>query len=157
MMKNGFKPGFTTSGFDEMRPVFRSARMDPWRNKSSKQEETAYDVIEKHLESAQALAEFAAHQFLRCGDCSSELEGMRGRLESVLEAARSEVRRLQNELAKGQDGRPIVETKLNGVVNHSKLDRIPTDGIDGTIEVDDGSDSSSISIDLKAFRKTPRR
>ena len=58
---------------------------------------------DKHLEEAQSLCEIAAHQVLRDGDCTIELDDVVAKLESVLELAAATVVRLRDEDAKDKE------------------------------------------------------
>jgi hypothetical protein len=72
--------------------------------------ETSFDFADKQLELAQSLCEAAAHQFLRCGDCSTELENIQQKFKLVLETAESEVERLVEE--KKLEEKKLEEKKL---------------------------------------------
>jgi beta-phosphoglucomutase-like phosphatase (HAD superfamily) len=164
MMKTGFglKPGFSTvggAGFDDVRPMFRSSRIDASKYAQSTKEESPFDIVDKNLESAQALCEVSAHQFLRSGDCGAELEKTVSRLEIVLATARSEAERLRAELEKARAQQILKDDQKRSKPDPKilKSDKVPVNGIDGTIEVDDDSDSSSVSIDIKAFRRSRNR
>lgn len=50
-------------------------------------EETAFLQVDKQLESIQSLCETAAHQFLRDGDCKSELDNVQQKFDAVLAQA----------------------------------------------------------------------
>ena len=60
-------------------------------------EDECFELADKDLESAQSLCETAAHQFLRDGTSSVELEKAKGKLERVLELAQLTVKRLKEE------------------------------------------------------------
>ncbi|KAL8992439.1 MAG: hypothetical protein Q9169_007101 [Polycauliona sp. 2 TL-2023] len=127
-----------------------------------------FDQADGDLEAAQNLCEVAAHQFLRDGDCEEELEGTRKRFEDCLRVAQEEVVKLQAE--KEQDGQADVSVDTAMPVkpqNNSlptaaqklempRIPVVPTLTSNGTIEVDDESDGSSVHIDLTAFRRTRR-
>lgn len=113
-----------------------------------------FDTVEQELEAAQSLCEVAAHQFLRDGDCSLEIEGTRQRFEICLKIAEKEVDRLEEE-AKMEKEKEEAEERAQNEEN----DRVALFGNgDDVIEIDDGdeSDSSSIHVDLTAFRSTRR-
>ncbi|KAI2635440.1 hypothetical protein GGS21DRAFT_515863 [Xylaria nigripes] len=59
-----------------------------------------WDELDKGLEYVQGMCERAAHQFLRDGDCSDELEKIKGRLVKVQELAVNEKERLSAEKSK---------------------------------------------------------
>lgn len=65
-----------------------------------------FDVIDKGLEWVQSQCEHAAHQFLRDGDCSTEISNIKRRLAEVRETAGKEVEKLK---AKGADHAPPLE------------------------------------------------
>ena len=144
-------------------------------------ENPTFQKADEDLEAAQNLCEVAAHQFLRDGDCGEELAGTRKRFEECLETAKAEVEKLraEEEEATADRGEPGSTTeraaeaekrpgsKGNDVfIATEKMEapRIPTVRIptlpalatDGTIEVDNDSDASSVHIDLTAFRRMRR-
>ncbi|KAM5476129.1 hypothetical protein MauCBS54593_000813 [Microsporum audouinii] len=158
-----------------------AAAAAPSSTTPSKQSASAFDLTDKQLELAQSLCETAAHQFLRNGDCSRELNKALERLNTALEMAQAEGTRLEAEkeaeklqqqaeedAQESKSDRTAVETfgpadsdvrmqndslqpvkmkmSMNGDV------KTPPEMM-GAIEVDDGSSTSSISIDLAAFRR----
>ena len=54
-------------------------------------EKSVYDRIDQDLEAAQNLSEHGAHQFLRDGDCSSEIFGIKSTLSDAAELAKAEL------------------------------------------------------------------
>lgn len=56
-----------------------------------------YDELDRALEFVQGTCERAAHQFLRDGDCTDEIEKAKKRLEEAKEKAANEVDRLERE------------------------------------------------------------
>lgn len=52
------------------------------------------DTIDEGLEGSQSLCEHGAHQFLRDGDCSTEIEGIKKKLTEVTALAKQECERL---------------------------------------------------------------
>jgi hypothetical protein len=58
-----------------------------------------FDELDKGLEWCQSQCEHAAHQFLRDGDCSQEIENIKRKLVEVKETAAKEVERLKKEEA----------------------------------------------------------
>ena len=58
-----------------------------------------FDELDKGLEWCQSQCEHAAHQFLRDGECSQEIENIKRKLDEVKESAKKEVERLKNEEA----------------------------------------------------------
>jgi len=138
------------------------------------QKESSFDFADKQLESAQSLCEAAAHQFLRSGDCSTELENIQQKFRLVLEAAESEVDRLREEKAREEKerGEKEREEKMREEkkLEKSEVEETPRPKSEKpivvaeeekppepdmtTIEVDDASSEESISIDISAFRST---
>lgn len=58
-----------------------------------------FDTIDKALEWCQSQCEHAAHQFLREGDCSTEIENIKHKLIEVKETAQKEMDKLRSEEA----------------------------------------------------------
>ena len=139
----------------------------------------AFDLADKHLERAQGLCEVAAHQFLRDGDCNEELEGTRKRFEGCLKVAEQEVARLRQEEEdetqngdedgeedeevekdedEGKDEEEEQEQRIEPDRPVPKVNRPPRfeSSKVGMIEVDDDDDTSSVNIDLSAFRRARR-
>ncbi|KAL6249412.1 hypothetical protein RBB50_003265 [Rhinocladiella similis] len=52
-------------------------------------DEAAFLQVDKELESIQSLCETAAHQFLRDGDCTTELDNIQFKMEAVLQQSTS--------------------------------------------------------------------
>ena len=140
-----------------------------------------FEEADKNLEKAQNLCEVAAHQFLRDGDCRHEINGTRDTFEKCLEVAKKEVERLRTEEAREEaeeaakrqarsEETPAVEVDIPPnvpiVVDYmdekaeAKMEPTAITSINlpgaGTIEIDDGSDTESVHIDLSAFRRTRR-
>ncbi|KAL2429783.1 hypothetical protein ABEF95_010506 [Exophiala dermatitidis] len=59
-------------------------------------DETSFFLVDKELESVQSLCETAAHQFLRDGDCKTELDAIRQKFDSVLAQAAVVAEALKN-------------------------------------------------------------
>ncbi|MCJ1466359.1 hypothetical protein MMC07_004978 [Pseudocyphellaria aurata] len=126
----------------------------------------AFDEVDQHLEAAQSLCEVAAHQFLRDGDCSDEIEGTRTRFQNCLGVAQREADALRQQKsqespesvaedqAEDQPDEPKV-IALDEKVDLSAASPVTYANV-GTIEVDNESDASSVQIDLKAFRRARR-
>ena len=147
----------SVSGFgNAMRPKMmqtKVTRVHTGAEGRTAQATAVFDTVEKELESAQSLCEVAAHQFLRDGDCSLEIEGTRQRFETCLEVAKREVDRLEDE-AQLEKEKEEAEERAQNEENRTAL----LGNGDDIIEIDDGddSDSSSIHIDMTAFRSTRR-
>ena len=167
---------FKKMGPKIMRPGVPSSRLEPEFLNDDKG--SCFEDADKALETAQNLCEVAAHQFLRDGDCRLEIEGTRQKFEHSLEVAKKEVERLQAEDAQHQAREaeseppkpvelekpapvevPVVLDYFDEKVEH-KIQPAPLKQINfagtGTIEIDEGSDSESVHIDLSAIRRTRR-
>ncbi|KAL9098085.1 MAG: hypothetical protein Q9163_006186 [Psora crenata] len=140
-----------------------------------------FEDADRDLEEAQSLCERAAHQFLRDGDCHTEIEGTRKRFQNCESIARREVERLRAEQAtelvkeghypedEPQEQSPIrlqaptppaaednpVLVEVSAKLDHPPLKEFGFAGA-GTIEIDDGIDTESVKIDLAAIRRTVR-
>lgn len=55
---------------------------------------TVYDTIDQGLEVSQSLCEHGARQFLRDGDCSTEISGIKSKLKEVTALATAEAQKL---------------------------------------------------------------
>ena len=135
------------------------------------------------LKKLRTLCETAAHQVLRDGDCSIELKNVVGKLQSAFELATATVDRLREEDVEGKEtdegsqARSGVDTapapletsslpslsqssssklipSLNEKVDYSSRVLTTNPGAVTEIEVDDGSDQSSIEVDISKFRST---
>lgn len=132
----------------------------------------AFDQVDKNLETAQSLCEVGAHQFLRDGNCADEIAETKERLESCVRLAGQQVAVLRTEEEKEKAveeerqrqamllQRPSEQTVE---VDQAPVEFVPNEklhatlaGMD-TIEVDEGSDTSMVHIDLTAFRSTRRQ
>ncbi|KAF3024248.1 hypothetical protein E8E14_011992 [Neopestalotiopsis sp. 37M] len=56
-----------------------------------------FDELDRSLEFVQSMCEKAAHQFLRDGDCSEEIDKIKKRLEEARRSAQQEMDRLEKE------------------------------------------------------------
>ena len=161
MMKKGFGFKVTMSSNainDTARPIFRSSRMN-YSKGGQEPGGPPFDSVDKLLETVQSLCETGAHHFLRFGDCSTELNKTKENLALVLETARGEVTRLQAEPEAEETGEEEVTTKDISKERQQETIQLKVDADTdkhpsgmGVIEVDDGSDASSMSLDMAAFR-----
>lgn len=177
IMKSGF--GLKMFGEDRHRSRNAKSRLDSkGANRESSpgsKQQPPFELADKHLEQAQSLCETAAHQFLRNGDCSSELQKTKERFTNVISLAEVEVERLaaekeaqrqqleaeqeEKQLAskddspKQPDAEPVLEPEPEPVPSKD-TDKGGPMGTLTAIEVDDASSTSSISIDITAFRST---
>lgn len=99
-----------------------------------------FDELDKGLEWCQGQCEHAAHQFLRDGDCSTEIENIKRRLLEVKVTAEKEVEKLKKE----EEDRPKPKHKLEAAQRRMKAPivrrEIPTSNsleVDDSMEVDD--------------------
>ncbi|KAJ9300593.1 hypothetical protein DTO271G3_1757 [Paecilomyces variotii] len=129
--------------------------------------ESPFDFADKQLELAQSMCESGAHQFLRCGDCSAELQGVQEKFQILLEMATAEVERLkeekrlqeQNKTEEEEEEDPnhgSAKDKPTGVTAPAAENGKPPAPGSTAIEVDDNASAESISIDLAAFRSASR-
>lgn len=119
--------------------------------------QSAFDLVEKQIESVHSLCETAAHQFLRYGDCVSVLESIHEKLRSLLEMATREADRLKDERQQQETLRSAepATTMKTGSLTASPPKSSSFGMIE--IEVDDAVSVSSVpSMDLAAFRATRR-
>lgn len=145
-------------------------------------DDEAFDQADRDLEAAQGLCEVGAHQFLRDGDCLEELLGTKDRFDSCLEVVKRQVAKLEAQERKEKEEQerqkwiehtyekphaavteiqlsPAQEKNLAGDVESTNTGSFQsTNGIAAldAIEVDDSSETSSVHIDLTAFRSTRR-
>lgn len=183
MEENPFVPGdFAMLGSRAM-PVPRSSRtgkpnLPPLKAAKPPERVPPFEEADRDLEAAQNLCEVAAHQFLRDGDCTEEIQGTRLRFESCLRMAQQEVELLRRERQKTEEPEEpktpkLEEPKKEDILAEHSTSRVvtlnekmdlsdpqqKTSGYAGinSIEVDDGiSEASSVHLDLSAFRR-PRR
>lgn len=140
---------------DALLSTIRSARN---RGPPGPQKETAFDLADKQLEVAHGLCESAAYQFLRSGDCNSELNNVEEKFKMLLKMSDAEVRRLKEERERAppetdtakEEATP--EPQFPTALEPEKFKASNGDAA-GAIEIDDDSEEASIEpIDLKAFR-----
>lgn len=125
-----------------------------------------FDFVENQLEIVQNVCESAAHQFLRQGDCTHELDVILGIFDLILEAstnatqrleAEEEARRLEEQKAEDESQRQFeAVTAMPPITCADDPDVIVkplSKADDNILEVDD-DDASSISIDITVFRLT---
>ncbi|MCJ1477627.1 hypothetical protein MMC13_006300 [Lambiella insularis] len=129
----------------------------------------AFDLVDKNLETAQSLCEVGAHQFLRDGNCADEIAGTKEQFENCLLLARQHVVVLHTQKAKETEAEE--QRQRQAMLSQQPPDRVMhvdeaslgsrktniTLASSGAIEVDDASDTSSVHVDLTAFRSTRRQ
>ena len=147
---------------------------------SAGNEMKSFEDADKDLEVAQNLCERAAHQFLRDGDCNTDIDNTRKRFVNCGNIAKREIERLKKEEQAAQ--KAAVEQKKEEVEHGTTTDSILTNESNerakesfvpskitappplekvnlvgtGEIEIDDCSDQSSMHIDISAIRRTVR-
>ena len=139
-----------------------------------------YEEMDRDLEHAQNQCERAAHQFLRDGDCTAEMEETKRRFVNCQEVAKQEAEKLriqkagedagQKENEELEEAKTLVgestppnretEDKATEIdvapkTNPPSLTQMNFVGT-GVIEIDDESDAESFQIDMNAIRRTVR-
>ena len=167
-------------------PVLDPKKMTPalarakWGRQSGGNPMKCFEEADRDLEEAQNLCERAAHQFLRDGDCHTEIEGTRKRFLNCEGIAKIEVDRFRKEeeaeeaekaqevketegeekMTLGESAPPVVGGKTMTVDVVDKMDQPPLKQFNlpgtGTIEIDDGSDDESVQVDMSVIRRTVR-
>ncbi|KAI0390975.1 hypothetical protein F5Y17DRAFT_34783 [Xylariaceae sp. FL0594] len=85
-----------------------------------------WDELDKGLEFVQSMCEHAAHQFLRDGDCSVEVEKIKTRLAKVKESATDEKQRMASKQEGETQNQPVPkEDKIQFVPKSQKIQPIP--------------------------------
>jgi len=90
-----------------------------------------FDILDKGLEWCQSQCEHAAHQFLREGECTTEIENIKKKLCEVKETAEKEMEKLQKDEATTLSGFPGKGREFKSV----QMRRDP--GLPNDLEVDD--------------------
>lgn len=127
-------------------------------------DDASFTDVAKDLEAAQSLCETAAHQFLRDGDCISEIDQIRAHFENVLQVAKAQAKALEQEkcdpASEIKDTKPTVDTRncdmATAVAEKIGVDIAPVVNTEATeIEVDsDDNDEEDAIIDISRFRAT---
>ncbi|PLB47166.1 hypothetical protein P170DRAFT_363686 [Aspergillus steynii IBT 23096] len=142
---------------DQLLSNIRSARARnmPGAPSAPTPKDSSFDLAEKHLEIAHSMCETAAYQFLRSGDCSTQLSNVEDKFKHLLDIANKEVTRLQAEQSNSPSEEDTdAEEELAPVEPVKTEDKPPA--YSGEIEVDDGT-ASVESLDLTAFRASRLR
>ncbi|ODM17853.1 hypothetical protein SI65_06641 [Aspergillus cristatus] len=159
----GFRAGMPSiPGRGPPDAVLSSIRSARNRGLPGPQKETsAFDLADKQLEVAHGLCESAACQFLRSGDCKSELSSVNEKFKLLLNISGVEVRRLKEEQERAPPEpekeetaiEPQLPTSIPAIEPSEKLKPAsPNEAATGAIEVDDDTSASMEPIDLRAFR-----
>ncbi|KAH7342350.1 hypothetical protein BKA65DRAFT_503940 [Rhexocercosporidium sp. MPI-PUGE-AT-0058] len=101
-----------------------------------------FDELDKGLEWCQGQCEHAAHQFLRDGDCSTEIENIKRRLMEVKGAAEKEIEKLKKEAAERPESKPKpADTKrslqMKAPIVRREMPASNSLEVDDNMEVDD--------------------
>ncbi|KAB8297816.1 hypothetical protein EYC80_001614 [Monilinia laxa] len=122
-----------------------------------------FDELDKGLEWCQGQCEHAAHQFLRDGECNTEIENIKKRLGEVKEIAERKIEglRKEEELERGDEALKSDGSHVNGKESISGLTSIQ-DGpfrleVDGKMEVDvddDGDDNDNFDPRKLVFKRS---
>ena len=118
-----------------------------------------FDELDKGLEWCQGQCEHAAHQFLRDGECSTEIENIKRRLGEVGEMAEREVEKLRAEQAlelelesEKKKNIPNADSLVDGrksIPALTPVSRGPVDlEVDDAMEVDDDDDDDDDNDDF---------
>ncbi|OTB06342.1 hypothetical protein M426DRAFT_115877 [Hypoxylon sp. CI-4A] len=70
-----------------------------------------WEELDKDLEFVQGMCEHGAHQFLRDGDCSDEVEKIKTRLARTKESADKELTRVQSETPDDMDSSDVLKSR----------------------------------------------
>lgn len=85
------------------------------------EDEACFADVDKMLEGVQNLYETAAHQFLRDGDCRTELESAKAQLDMVLEKAKPTVETLKEKARKEEEAAAEEEAESRGADSETTL------------------------------------
>ncbi|EXJ55546.1 hypothetical protein A1O7_08474 [Cladophialophora yegresii CBS 114405] len=96
--------GLVSSTFEDFRPpnmsrstsALLSVKKSVARSPQATSDQASFIQADKELEQIQSLCETAAHQFLRDGDCKSELDTIRGKVDALLVQATRTAESLRN-------------------------------------------------------------
>ena len=112
-----------------------------------------FDELDKALEWCQGQCEHAAHQFLRDGDCSAEIENIKRKLEEVKVSSEKELVRIKAEEAANPTPPRRCEVEEEGKARVLKAPlmrkEIPVSTpkdleVDDKMEVDDAEDEMEL-------------
>lgn len=138
-------------------------KLKPLLDVSPSDDDASFTEVAKDLEAAQALCETAAHQFLRDGDCTFEIDRIRAFFDKVLQVASSQIEAWEQE--KNATGREIEET--GAVVEKENHDMatavseklgvnitpmVHTEATEIEVDSDDNSAVEDMLIDISKFR-----
>ena len=116
-----------------------------------------FDDLDKGLEWCQGQCEHAAHQFLRDGDCSTEIENIKRKLGEVKTSAEKEIDKLKTAEAANPTLKLSAELESEGRGRVLKAPLMRKDvsmgtmkdlEVDDNMEVDDGEDEMELEVVL---------
>lgn len=126
--------------------------------KRARAKESPFDFVDGQLNTAQGLCESGAYRFLREGDCLDELDRLVQAFEMILEASETMAERLEAEERELREQeaqeRQAANQEEGGGPAPARTGRTdyPSKAGDDILEVDDNSSTSSVEIDITAFR-----
>ncbi|PQE10243.1 hypothetical protein CJF32_00000774 [Rutstroemia sp. NJR-2017a WRK4] len=117
-----------------------------------------FDELDKGLEWCQSQCEHAAHQFLRDGDCSTEIENIKQKLQEVKEAAEKKLEKLAAEEKEEREReeqkekerllKPVKQPIVKIAPAPVQRADIPLNlEVDDSMEVDDEEDDVDVDFD----------
>ena len=96
-----------------------------------------FDELDKGLEWCQSQCEHAAHQFLRDGECSTEIDNIKRKLTEVKESAEKELEKLKKDEAASPPRTPIRGVNAEGKSRELKTVHMRREYTTKDLEVDD--------------------
>jgi hypothetical protein len=108
-------------------------------------ENEAYATLDAALEKAQSMCERGAHQFLREGDCETEIVGAKENFEEVKRVSDKELERLREASEQEMHGQDEADDRMS-VEQESFSDN-------GMLEVDDDEDGGGFEEMMSSFRR----
>jgi hypothetical protein len=132
-------------------------------NDSPPDDDAPFTEAAKDLEAAQALCETAAHQFLRDGDCTLEIDRIRTYFENVLQVAKAQIEALEQEKIASADGNTEHEAatkKENHEVATAVAEKlgmnikadVNTEAAEIEVDSEDDNNGEDMVIDISRFR-----
>lgn len=126
-------------------------------------DDASFTQSTKDLEAAQALCESAAHQFLRDGDCTVEINKIRAHLENALAVAKAQIETWQQE--NREPGTDVMDTETApkteshdmacAAAGRQAAKTMPVINAEATeieVDSDDDTDQGDMVIDISRFR-----
>ncbi|CZT08391.1 uncharacterized protein RAG0_13477 [Rhynchosporium agropyri] len=118
-----------------------------------------FDELDTGLEWCQGHCEHAAHQFLRDGDCGTEIQNIKKRFLEVKEAAEKEIEKLKKEEADSPKFEPKSEVtkkslQMKAPINRKELPLSNSLEVDDNIEVDDEGVDDMLPRPILVFKRS---